>query len=557
MGQRERVSPWVWLLVALVCAIMAHVPHLGQPRVDTNLDHDFHYRLVLEVVQGMRTGDWWPQWAFAAKYGLGEPSLLYYAPLYHHAAGALALILPNSWMAMQVVEIASLTLAGAFAFMLARRWVSDRWALLAVPLAIFGPMLSLLQFGFNGYPWAAAFGPLAMFTWAMLRPETGARWINGWAMIALALVIATHTVTGLMAVICFAPLCLAACERRDGAWHVDVRRGARPLIAIAGGLMLSAAYLYPAMSLMHLIDAEVWRRDYRPFNAFSLPTITAHLFGMRWFAFQWPISLVAIGGCGAAIVVLWRSDNKALAINAALVALTATVLATEISYPLWLIDTPLRSVQFPHRFTTILCVVFAPFVPVALSLVWERRQHFALLIVGGSVAASLALGAFVIGKAATTDGAIIAVSPDRLEPYQGLDEYQIKPIPPQWEAFAKDGWAEECARVGAVCSPGVRTAAGTVWTVDARRANDVRLPLFAYPAWKVERNGAPLASRRDARTGVIVVSLPAGKSEITARWSMLPEQKTGLLVTILTSFMLLVVLLRRRFGVERPVEHHV
>lgn len=558
MGQRERISPWVWLLVALVCAMMAHVPHLGQPRVDTNLDHDFHYRLVMETVQGMRAGDLWPQWAFAAKYGLGEPSLLYYAPLYHHAAAALALILPNSWTAMQVVEIASLAIAGAFAFMLARCWASDRWALLAIPLAIFGPMLSLLHFGFNGYPWAVAFGPLAMFTWAMLKSETGTRWINGWAMVSLALVIATHTVTGLMAVICFAPLCLSSIEQRDGTWRIDLRRGARPLIAIAGGLLLSAAYLYPAMSLMRLIDAEVWRRDYTPFNAFSLPTVTAHLYGMRWFAFQWPISLVAIGGCAVAILALLRgAKRRPFAISAGLVALAATVLATEISYPLWLIDTPLRSVQFPHRFTTILCVIFAPLVPVALALAWARRRVVLSAMIGAAAAASLALGAFVIGKAATTDGEVITVSPDRLAPYQGLDEYRIKPAPRNWEAFAKAGWAAECTRVGAVCSPGVRTAEGMTWTIDARRATDIRLPLFAFPAWDLLRNGASEAARRDTTTGTIVVSVPAGTSQITARCSMLPEQKTGLLVTILTSFVLLGVLLRRRFGVERPVEHHV
>lgn len=549
MLRRSAVSPFLWLSIALACAVLAHFPHLGHPRVDTNLDHDFHYRLVLDTVQGMKAGDPWPMWAFAAKYGLGEPSLFYYAPLYHRAAGVLGLILPNSWMAMQVVEIASLAMAGAFAFLLARLYTPDRWALLAIPLAVFGPMLSLLHFGFNGYPWAAAFGPLAMFTWAMLKPQDDGHLVNGWAMIALALVIATHTVTGLMAVICFTPLCLTAFVPR-----LDVRRGIRPLIAIAGGLLLSAAYLYPAMSLMRLIDAEVWRRDYTPFNAFSLPTITAHLYGMRWFAFQWPISLVAIAGCALAIFTLRR---KPLAINAGLAALAATVLATEISYPLWLVDTPLRSVQFPHRFTTILCVLFAPLLPVALASLWAQRRHVILLATAATAMLSIALGAFVIGKAATTDGELIAVAPDRLVPYQGLDEYRIKPAGPRWEAFAKTGWPAECARVGAACSPGKRTPEGMAWTIDEPHAMQLRLPLFAFPAWEITRNGSPIRTTRDPSTGVITLSLPAGKSEIAARWSRLPEQNTGLLVTILTMAVLLSLRLRRSFGGDRPVEHHV
>jgi hypothetical protein len=549
VSRRPTISPFLWLSLALACAVLAHAPHLGHPRVDTNLDHDFHYRLVLDTVQGMRAGDPWPFWAFAAKYGLGEPSLFFYAPLYHRAAGVLGLILPNSWMAMQVVEIASLAMAGAFAFLLARCYAADRWALLAIPLAIFGPMLSLLHFGFNGYPWAVAFGPLAMFTWAMLKPDRGTHWINGWAMVALALVIATHTVTGLMAVICFAPLCLTAFVPR-----LDVRRGLRPLIAIAGGLLLSAAYLYPAMSLMRLIDAEVWRHDYTPFNAFSLPTITAHLFGMRWFAFQWPISFVAIGGCGLAIFALRREH---LAIKAGLVALAATILATEISYPLWLIDTPLRSVQFPHRFTTILCVIFAPLMPIALAHLWTQRRRFMLLATAGTALLSLALAAFVIARAATRDGEIIAVAPDQLVPYQGLDEYRIKPAATRWEAFAKTGWPAECARVGVVCTPGGRTSNGMAWTIEAPQPTQLRLPLFAFPAWQIERNGTPIATARDPGTGVITVILPSGKSQIAARWSRLPEQKTGLLVTILTLLVLLGLLLRRSIGGGRPVEHHV
>jgi hypothetical protein len=523
-----------------------------------NLDFTVHYNYAREYVASMQAGDPWPRWAFLAQEGNGEPGLLYYSPLYYMATWLFFQLTHNVWLAMQCVEIAAAGVLGYFAWLLSAQWHARRWAVAAIPLAVLSPMLCLMHLGFNGYPWACAIAPLGALVWALLRPAARDRPINIPAIVALAATVMTHTVTGLMAVIAVAALPAAVLFehwtagqrglvllRRAGVWA--------PIVTICGGLLLSAVYLLPAFASQDLIDAAVWRENYTPFDAFSLPTVTAWLFGMRWFAFQWPVSLVAIAMSAIAVVAIPRSASGAdelWFVPRALVLLALVAfLSTELSYPLWLFDTPLRNVQFPHRFISILVPLAAVLTAVCLARTERRWVRGALALLA---LATIAMSAAIIAKAALRDGERLDISETRFDPYPGLDEYRTADAAARGIKDNSFRFGAECAARGVRCSAGERRGRSMRWTVVADHAARLRLPVYCFPAWAVTVDGITQPSSCDRDTALVSVRIPRGASQVAVAWRMLPLEKAGLTLSLLAALALAIArLLQRRVAIRR------
>ena len=537
------------LALIVPLTVFVHLPHVWFVRVQRNLDFDAHYRWAMEVAAAMAAGDPWPRWMAAANQGLGEPALLYYAPLYYLLAGALRFVTGNTWAAMQVVEVAATVLCGWLTWSLVRAWVGDaRWALTAAGLAVLNPMLGLLHHGFHGYPWATAFAPLTLLLWALLRPGAEARVVNVAAILALAITICVHTISGLMGVVCVGALALRALSREDGRWRIDWRPVLSSVVTVAAGLLLSSAYLLPAIASQPLISADVWRKLYTPYDAFALPLATAAIYGMRWFAFQWPLALTAAAAFVLAGVLLRRAPpavRRGLLWPGLLIGGTTLFLATELSFPLWMPDTPLRNVQFPHRFITV-TTILVPMLALP-ALAWSSRRVAPAWALVGVLATHAALAVVVVGKTGLIDGERITVVPDRLAPYTGLDEYRLRNAGPDWTAYARDGGFEaECARAGVRCSAMTREGRAMTWRVEAPAAAALVMPVFAFPALQPSVNGALVAARADAATGLIAVDVPAGASTVSVAWQMLPTEKVGLALSAAAALVLAWVAFQRR-----------
>ena len=532
---RERLAA---LALILPLTLFVHLPHIWFVRVQRNLDFDAHYRWAMEVAAAMAAGDPWPRWMEAANQGLGEPALLYYAPLYYLATGLLRPLFGNTWAAMQAVEVASTVLCGWLTWSLVRAWVADsRWALAAAAVAVFNPMLGLLHHGFHGYPWATAFAPLTLLLWALLRPGADGRVVNLAAVVALGLTICTHTVSGLMGLVCVGAVALSALSREGGRWRINPRPVLSAGVTVAGGLLLSAAYLLPAVASQPLINADVWRTLYTPYDAFALPLVTAAVYGMRWFAFQWPLALTAAAAFVLAAVLLRRAPpavRHGLLWPGGLIGAVTLFLATEPSFPLWTLDTPLRNVQFPHRFITVTSIL-APMLALP-ALAWSPRRGAVPWVLAGVLAVHVALAVVVVGKTGLIDGQRITVVPDRLAPYTGLAEYRVRGAGPDWPAYAeRGGFAAECTQAGVACSAMMREGRAMTWRIDAPAAATLVLPVFAFPALHPSVNGAPVAQRADPATGLIVADVPAGASTVSVAWQMLPTEKLGLALSALTA----------------------
>lgn len=543
------------LLLSAICGFILQVPDLVLERATPNLDLWVHYNYAREYVEAISAGELRPRWAYSAQGGLGEPGLLYYAPLYYYAVWAVENLTGSVWAAMQWVEIASAALLGYFSFRLAREWNCGALSYGAIPLAVLAPNLALLHMGFNGYPWAAASGAFAVLLWTMLRPAAFAAVMQGRVVsipqiAALAFLICAHTVSGLMAVIVIAATALpqmltapATFLRRPPFWA--------PAVTIAGGLLLAAWYLVPAYGYQNLIDAAVWRDKFTPFDAFSLSLVTAWFHGVRWFSFQWPVSLASLSLCALGCGLIWhRARQGGLTLPLWLypaMAMTGTVLflATELSYPLWLIDSPLRSIQFPHRFVTVTSIL-APFLAVAVVSHNGARAWQAKLVMGALAAGSVLLALAIVGKAAVLDGEDMKPHLGKLADYRGLDEYRTAPAVEHGNNRDAFDWPAHCRAQQIRCSEMRRADGQAHWVVEAGRPAQVTLPLYHFPSWQVRVNGNVVTAQPDAARALTQISVPAGRSTISVRWQMLPLEWIGALISALTTLALAAMLFARR-----------
>jgi len=536
------------VLLALACGFAMQVPHLLFSRAFVNLDFTMHYNYAREAAASLKAGDFWPHYAFLAHRGLGEPGLLYYSPLYYLATALVAMLTGNVWAAMQWVEILSSAALGYFAWRLAAEWCGWKTALASIPLAVLSPMVCLLQLSFNGFPWACALAPLAALTWAVLRPGASGRWLNLPAIVALSLTVFTHTVSGLMALILLGGVSLAALlQQRMAALRGPALWG--PAVTAIMGLLLSSAYLLPAYGSQDLIDAAVWRQNFTPFNAFSLSIVTAWLFGVRWFAFQWPVSLVTFLLVGSALWTLrrtMRSDPAAgrFLVTATTVAAVVLFLATELSYPLWLVDTPLRNIQFPHRLISILVPLTAALVPIALARGRGRMAKASIVLLA---MANVGMGGLVVAKGAMRDGAVVDVGESRFLPYPGLDEYRTAEAARRPTSAVPYDFMQDCTVRDVQCSPGLRTGRGMAWRVVGRAPTMLRLPVYCFPAWGLTVNGIPAEARCDSQRALVEVQVPRGNSEVRLQWRMRPIERFGMALTAAgAALLVLLVILRRR-----------
>ncbi len=200
---------WLGALgVLLTSAVLMHAPgilfNVGVP----NNDFDAHYRWAVQFGESLRGGDLYPHWMWRGNYGLGEVALLFYSPLFYYLSGAVRLLTPNTWEAMRIVFVLSTLLTGFYGWRLLRLFSTDGYALVGAVLLQWAPMIFMLFYYFDGFPWAVGFAALVALTYYAVRPGAFERWVDLPASLAIAALVLTHIVSALMALICFSFMCL-------------------------------------------------------------------------------------------------------------------------------------------------------------------------------------------------------------------------------------------------------------------------------------------------------------------------------------------------------------
>jgi hypothetical protein len=544
------------LCVLLTSALLAHAPGILFDVGVRNQDFNSHYPWTVQFAEALGDGDLYPHWMWRGNFGFGEIALLYYSPLFYYISGAVRLLTSNTWEAMRIVFVFSTLLTGFYGWRLLRLFANDAYALVGAVLVQWVPMIFMLFYYFNGFPWAVGFAAFVALTYYALRPGAFERWVDVPASLAIAALVLTHIVSALMALICFSFMCLCF-ARRSERGEREWRRAVSWFVSGGFGLALSAFYLVPAIGSMGLISPKVWTTAYTPWNAFAFPTVTSVLFGMRWFSFQWIVPAVALLGVVAATWHARRRQDMSDRLGEALllmlvVSWASLVLASELSYPLWLVNTPLRMVQFPHRF---IYVTSATGLVANLLALWDSQRTGQpwprKLVLMFPLALGFATTALLDAKMVLIDGKPLHLSIDETAPYRGQAEYRLAGQGEHWEDYYRaGGLAAECREQMLACRTIEASSRLQSWTVSGAQPAHLRLPLFAFPAWRVTIDGAAVPTASDPATGLISVDLPVGAHRVAAAWKRLGVERAGLVISGLAVLALAILALSRRSSVS-------
>jgi hypothetical protein len=533
--------------------------------------HDFDFHLVswFDALSAWRLGIPYPHWTPSANFNAGEPRFVFYPPLTWMTGAALGFLLPWQFVpvALSFLIFAAMGLAVRA---LARQALDEGAATLAGCAAIFSGYALFCAYE------RSAVGELTGGVWIPLillfalhghKSEDGLwqRALDGSAA-PLALVMAgawlSNIPVGIMASYLLAAVAAAA-ALLSRSWAPAVRAfaGAIMGLGLASVFLLPAAWEQPWADLKQAANdpGEIIENSWL-FGHHADPDLEFHDIVLRQASMIAVIMLaVALAGL---LVSCRRKSLKAERCwwnPLALIPFAVLFFQLPFSLPVWNLLPKLRYLQFPWRWLVVLeapmAIFFAAAVwPFAPARRWSRvavaAACAAVFLAVTAVAGSIFFqtcdeGDAVAGMLARYRSGVGMGGTDEYEPPGADDSLLAVGLPgaclvndpntllgkgsgepdtfPVWEASQGS-----CEEIFEELPIRVKNHAEHIEIVaNTSHAGYLILRLRSYPAWRVQVNGQPVAAVFKRDDGLIAVSVPQGRVNLTADWTTTPDVIAG------------------------------
>jgi hypothetical protein len=530
----KRDIPLILIVTAIaVMPMMVFGYHWGH-------DLRIHLQSWTEAGTQFQQGIFFPRWAAAANYGFGEPRFIFYPPASWTLGGILGLLLP--WRAVPAVYVWIVMILAALAMRrLAADWLSPRAALLAGLLYALNPYLLLTAYTRCAFAELLASAVFPFLLWSILRMEREPRKSLMVVAVSFAAIWLTNLPAGVIATYSLACLLIVLSIRH---------RSVRPLLYGSAGALAGIAVA--AFSLVPAFWERKWVDIDAVLNPNHVPAVNflfAHNSMRAMYAFNHllsPLAVFLILASIAATIASRRLRSGAPDVwwSLAILCGASALLMFRVSTPLWRILPELRFAQFPWRWLFPLSAAAAVITAYAVSE--SRRKRIVL--------PALALTLFLVDAGITYTKRWYPHLPDEIahnirtgQGYIGLEEYT--PLTSRGEFLPANAPLVESVELSSSEPGGARppiqievwSAEKKVINADLRQATAVNLKLLAYPAWQASVNGKSVPLRANARTGQIMISLPAGTSHTEVIFARTADRTAGMAISMVSGAALITV----------------
>jgi hypothetical protein len=485
-------------------------------------------------LSALRDGVPLPRWAHASVNGLGDPTFVYYQPLFYYLSSAFSMLGLDPRIALLCAAMVPYVLLGCVVYFSVLARYRRRWALLGACFVMCCPVVYFLSAQMAAFPWTLSlpFSLLFMIESTRARPRPSRLGI------LLCLLCLSHLLSAMIALFATGLGRLVLAFPRGDNLRAHLAWGC----GVALGLGLASFFVYPAVTQLALINPDGWTSganfDWR--RAFAFPTVTFAQYGLRWPAIQ---CLLALRDRRCAPGQPRDDGGPELARRLAVVGLAALVLGSELAYPLYAILPPLQKIQFPYRFMFVAAVLGSTALMIRLCEgAWRRWRLPARLAAAGLIGLYCLFALYLQWDQFRHSEAL----PDRATYMQGRfgqPEYLPAVRGPNVKQYIEDGKLEgECTRLGIRCDTPVQRTHALSVAIDTPRAVAVRLPVFSFPAWRLTVDGMPQALAPDPATGLPVAQLTPGRHLVVLRWVGTPADRTGRAISLAALAVLLTLL---------------
>ena len=524
----------------------------------------------MEVLGQWKQGIPYPRWAALAHWGYGEARFLFYPPASWTLGAVLGSFLPWKMVPAAYCWI-TLTLAGASMYRLAREWLRPQDALFAAVFYALNPYHLLIVYWRSAYAELLAAVLLPLLLLCLLRlKEPGFRpvlWLSltlagAWLTNAPAAVMIYYSATGL-ALLLDLQVALQRSKSSGGRvlgwefWRLLMRSSTAMLI----GAGLASFYLVPAIYEQGWVNlGEVMAPGVRPQDNFLFTTI-ADPDHNRFNLLVSMVALVEIGALGLAIWFARRSKpnaetvapgspatlnrmggaNNDLWLLLSAWGMASTLLMLSVTDLLWQHLPKFRFVQLPFRWLLCLNAALALLFAIAVTR-WPVR-----LIVSGVLLASLMIAGFRIQPPWWDQAADIREMSDAVADrsgYEGTDEY----VPAGADAYELNKnlpfVSDEAGTTIPVRSETLAwltmTPTERHFAVHTDAPENLVVRLFNYPAWAVVVNGNPTKTTTTDVTGLIVIPVATGDSDVRIYFRRTTDRLLGNIASMISLVVFLV-----------------
>jgi len=518
-------------------------------------DFEFHMFSWMEVLGQWKQGIVYPRWAALAHWGYGEARFLFYPPASWTLGAALGAALPWKMVPGAYCWIV-LTLAGAAMYRLAREWLPAPDALFAAVFYALNPYHLLIVYWRSAYAELLAAALLPLLLLCLLRlfsreSEPGFR-PTLWLGLTLAAAWLTNAPAAVMIYYSTAGLALVLAVRetlRERSWSPQiwrplVRTLVRTALAMLLGAGLASFYLLPAIYEQRWVDlSQVLSPGVRPQDNFIFTTIP----DPDHNRFNLLVSTIALAEIGVLAFAIWGSSRwrakraVAAADRSPWMLLSAwgalsTVLMLSASNLFWQHLPKLRFVQLPFRWLLCMNAALAMLLTIAAKR-WPSR-----LLASAVLLAVVIVAGYRIQPPWWDTADDIREMSDALADgtgYEGADEY----VPAGADSYELN---KSLARVSDDAGAPVQSEM-LAWrqtekhfTVHAAAPENLTVRLFNYPAWEAVVNGTPTETRTTDLTGLIVIPIAAGDSDVHIQFRRTIDRFIGNVVSLISLALLVV-----------------
>lgn len=527
---RDILLPVCLFLVFAICVVLPFF-WLGTA---SGHDFEFHAPSWLDVAYQWKQGVLFPRWTAWTNHGFGEPRFIFYPPLSWILGAVLSLLLPDAAVPIVYIVLVQ-TFAGLSAYLLLRRLVARRAAMLGAAFYVINPNALLLSYVRSDFAeqLACAFLPLLLLATLRLCGQlegspsrafslaSFSLWFAFiWLCNAPAAVLASYSV-------CFLIAWIALSQRSIGIL-------ARGIAGLFLGFGLAAFYIVPAAYEQKWVNiGEALASGLLPAQNFLFtPIADVEHTWFNWIASICTLSLILLllfAALASRQLSNATTNSRHVALSLLLLGAVATFLTLRWSSLFWVLLPKLRFVQFPWRWISVLALLSACF----LAFVIERRHGwiwFAVLLL-----LTLPLAQFLIVNT-WWDEDEMATQRDGIDSehgFDGTDEYD--PVGDDHLDLPLDAPLVKAlpANSAETTPPQVEIRVDR-WTTEhklihIKAQSDARIALrvLNYPAWRVEVNGQAIHPERMDDVNQMVVPVGTGVSEIRVTFARTPDRQIG------------------------------
>lgn len=521
------------IILGTTFAVLVPFLFLGIP---SGHDFEFHLNTWMEVLGQWKQGVIYPRWASLANFGYGEPRFIFY-PSFSWTLGAmLGAVLPWKLVPGAYIWIA-LSLSGCTMFLLARRFLPPRAALIAAVFYAVNPYHLVVVY------WRSAFAELLAAPLLPLLPlfvlrltEDGRR-----AVLLLSVVVAAAWLTNAPSAV-IVNYSIAMLALATAVAQRSVKLLVKGALAALCGAALAAFYLVPAAYEQKWVQiAQVLSPGVRPEDNFLFASIN----DADHNRFNLLISIVACAEIlllAMAIAFLVRrqflhhtnDDGPSSGGQYGSVILwgvASSLLMLSFSSAFYRVLPELRFIQLPWRWLLCLNVALALLVTKAFRR-WPMRA-----MVYAAMLAVLVLVWHRVQPPWWDTAADIAEMRDNQQErigYEGADEY----APTRADPYETKRNARRATFEGSGTSQiHIHEWAPESKTLTANVSTPGRLilRLFNYPAWKVEVNGRATESETQEVTGQMMIPVQAGENLVRIKFIRTPDRTIGGWISLLAA----------------------